>query len=256
MKRLPFFMSVCAAAAMMAGPAAGYSNRDFRSEIKTGLDIAVVTANPSFEEEAPGELGADVYFTKDAVVDKNVRLFIPASMYVRAGGGVTLGFATSSAKFGGARHDADSGWSSQIGLGWNLSSFVRTEIDFQTMSLKFTDLHDYVASYQTVGGMLYFDLARRYIATGDVMRRRTLVPFIGVGASVGHYEFEGPGGADGVVFAAPRAVAGFNVMLTDLIGVDVMYQYQLMSGNGYGWGTSKNGANGISNIMASFRVNF
>ena len=73
---------------------------------------------------------------------------------------------------------------------------------------------------------------------------------------MGRYQFDGPRGADGLVIAAPRAAAGFNVMLTDLIGIDVMYQYQLMIGNGFGWDVRRGGANSVSNIMASFRVNF
>ena len=104
--------------------------------------------------------------------------------------------------------------------------------------------------------MLYFDFARRYVQTGDITRRRHFVPFMGIGAGAGAYKFDGPGGADGFVIAAPRAVVGFNIMLTDLIGVDIMYQYQMMIGNGFGWNVRAGGVDNISNLMASFRVNF
>ena len=107
-----------------------------------------------------------------------------------------------------------------------------------------------------IGGLLYFDLARRYVQTGDITRRRVFVPFIGLGAGFGHYEFEGTGGADGFVIAAPRAQVGFNIALTDLIGIDIAYQYQMMIGNGFGWDVRAGGVDNVSNVMASFRVNF
>ena len=45
-------------------------------------------------------------------------------------------------------------------------------------------------------------------------------------------------------------------MLNDLIGIDIMYQYQMMIGNGFGWNVRAGGVDNISNVMASFRVNF
>ena len=104
--------------------------------------------------------------------------------------------------------------------------------------------------------MLYFDFARRYVMDGDITRMRHFVPFMGVGAGFGHYEFEGVGGASGAVIAAPRATFGFNIMLTDLIGVDIAYQYQMMIGNGFGWGVDNDSVTSVSNVIASFRVNF
>ncbi len=237
--------------------ATAYSDRDFRGEITRGVDIIGAYANADVvPDDAPGELGADVYRTENAIVDDDTRLFIPTSMYARAGAGLNLGFATDRAIFAGTEYDASGGYATQIGLGWNLSSYVRTEINFQESTLEFSDLDDYRATYQTLGADLYFDLARRYVMAGDVTRRRTFVPYIGVGAAFGAYEFQGAGGADGFVIAAPRAMAGFNVMLTDLIGVDIMYQYQMMIGNGFGWDVRAGGVDNISNVMASFRVNF
>ena len=173
-------------------------------------------------------------------------MYIPTSMYVRMGGGLNLGFATDKATFGGTEFESSGSYATQIGLGWNLSSYVRTEIDFMTSTLKFSDLDAHRATYQNVGGMLYFDFARRYIQTGDITRRRTFVPFMGIGAGLGVYDFEGMGGADGFVIAAPRATLGFNIM----------YQYQMMIGNGFGWNVRAGGVDNISNIMASIRVNF
>lgn len=245
-------------AAVFSAPAFGaYSDKAFRSEVLTGLDIISARANVDvIADPAPGALGLDVYQTVDAVTADDVQLFIPTTMYVRAGAGLNLGFATDKAKFAGKDYESSGSYGVQIGLGWNLSSYVRTEIDFQSATFSFSDLDDHQATYQTIGTMLNFDLARRYVQTGDVTRRRRFVPFMGIGAGFGYYEFEGADGANGFVIAAPRAQIGFNVMLTNVIGIDIAYQYQMMIGNGFGWDASHGGVNSISDIMASFRVNF
>ncbi len=71
-----------------------------------------------------------------------------------------------------------------------------------------------------------------------------------------HTMTDSTGGADGFVIAAPRAQVGFNIALTDLIGIDIAYQYQMMIGNGFGWDVRAGGVDNVSNVMASFRVNF
>ncbi len=229
----------------------------FADEVLTGLDIISARENVDVVlDDAPGELGRDVYQTVSEAPRGDIRIFIPTDMYMRAGGGLNLGFATSKAAFGPTEHESSGSWTTQIGLGWNLSSYVRTEIDFQTTSFKFSDLDDFSANSKSLGAMVYFDFARRYVMTGDVTVRRSFVPFMGLGAGVAWYQFEGASGADGIAVAAPRAALGFNVMLTDLIGVDVMYQYQMMIDRGFGWNTNDTGITSISNIMASVRVNF
>ena len=227
------------------------------SEVSRGLDIVGAESNAYVvPDAAPGELGRDVYLSEGAIDSSKTRMFVPTNMYVRAGGGLNLGFATSKAEFGDEKREAEDSYTTQIGLGWNLSSYVRSELDFQTMTMNFSDLRDYQANYKTLGGMLYFDLARRYVQNGDITRMRHFVPFIGFGAGFGYYEFEGVGGESGAVIAAPRATFGFNIMLNSLIGIDVAYQYQMMIGNGFGWNASHNGVDSISNVIASFRVNF
>lgn len=248
---LTFFM------ATFCAQAATYDADKFRREILTGVDM--IGARATVDEtpiNAPGELGYEVYETIDAVTSDEIKLYIPTSMYLRMGGGLNLGFATDRATFNNTEYDSSGSFSTQIGLGWNLSSYVRTEIDFQESTFKFSELDSRQATYQTIGGMLYFDLARRYIQTGDVTRRRTFVPFIGIGAGFGAYDFEGANGAGGFVIAAPRATLGFNIMFTDLIGIDIAYQYQMMIGDGFGWGVRAGGVDNISNIMASIRMNF
>ncbi len=243
--------------ALLATPAtAAYSDEQFRAEVIEGLDLIGARANVDRPDAAPGELGLDVYQTADAGYNSDVQMFIPTRMYMRAGAGLNLPFATDAAHVGDVAHDSSGSWSTQIGLGWNLSSYVRTEIDFQESTFEFSDIEDAGATYQTLGGMLYFDFARRYVQTGDITYRRRFVPFMGIGAAAGVYKFDGAGGADGFVIAAPRATLGFNVMLNDLIGIDIMYQYQMMIGNGFGWDVRAGGVDNISNIMASFRVNF
>lgn len=234
-----------------------FSNGDLLSEIKTGVDmVAAPLIAERTVEAAPGALGLEVYQTVDAVDTSDTQLYIPTTKYVRMGGGLNLGFASDSAMYDGAEYESSGSYTVQIGLGWNLSSYVRTELDFQMSEFKFSDLDDKFATYRTVGGMLYFDFARRYVQMGDITYRRTFVPFMGLGAGFGQYEFAGAGGAEGFVIAAPRAVLGFNVMFNDLIGLDVYYQYQMMIGRGFGWDVRAGGVDNICNIMAAFRVNF
>lgn len=236
---------------------AAYDDARFQAEVLKGLDL--IGAHDTIDTTpvaAPGALGREVYEFADVVAPDDIQMFIPTSMYVRMGGGLNLGFATDKAQYNGQEYESSGSYTTQIGLGWNLSSYVRAEIDFQESTLKFSNLDNHQATYQTVGGMLYFDLARRYVQTGDITRRRTFVPFVGIGAAVGLYDFEGADGADGVLIAAPRATVGFNVMFTDLIGVDIAYQYQMMIGNGFGWDVRAGGVDNISNIMATLRVNF
>lgn len=250
---LGLLLAVCGATHAYAD----YDDAKFMREVGRGLDlISAETTIPVIVDEAPGELGAEVYEFAGAVSDPDTQMFIPASMYMRIGGGLNLGFATDKALFQDKEYESSGSYTTQIGLGWNLSSYVRTEIDLQNSFFKFSDLDKHSATYNTIGCMLYFDFARRYVQTGDVTYRRTFVPYMGIGAAVGLYEFQGADGANGVVIAAPRATLGFNIMLTDLFGIDIAYQYQMMIGDGFGWNVRNGGVDNISNIMASIRMNF
>lgn len=256
MKKISVF-AVFATLITGASFGAAYGNSGFRSEVLEGLDlIGARKTVDNIEEVAPGELGREVYQVANAVDNDDMRLYIPTSMYMRMGGGINLGFAMDKALFDGQEYESSGSYTMQIGLGWNLSSYVRAEIDLQNTVFKFSNLDDHQATQQSIGGMLYFDLARRYVQSGDVTRRRTFVPFIGVGAGVGVYEFEGTGGANGMAIMVPRAVAGFNIMLTDLIGIDIAYQYQMNIGHGFGWDVRNGGVDNISNATATIRMNF
>lgn len=255
MKKMSYMGLFCAAILTSGGAYADSANR-LRTEVLEGLDIVSAKTNAYVvEDAAPGELGLEVYQTKNVVDTENLRIYIPTDMYLRGGAGLTLGFISDKAQINNTDVELSNSWATQIGLGWNLSSYVRTEIDFQENTFGFSKMSDLQATSQQLGGTLYFDFARRYVRTGDITSRRTFVPFMGLGVGVGSYAFEGAGGADGF-FVAPRAVLGFNIMLTDVIGIDLSYQYQMLIGNGFGWDNQESNASGISNFMASFRVNF
>ncbi|MCL2331119.1 MAG: hypothetical protein FWC61_01075 [Proteobacteria bacterium] len=196
-------------------------------------------------------------------------LFIPTDMYIRMGLGYNIGFLTSSARYGGlpdATAASATTWNSQFGLGWNISAFTRAEMDIQIRNFRFENApwsaYDLRARSQSVGANIYFDLIRRYERTGDLTTRSKFVPFIGLGISAGAIDFDDAGVipigfADGVrsAFVAPRATIGVSFALTNLVNLDIAYQYELMLSNGFGW-ESKNGATSISDIFASLRINF
>ena len=266
--------------------AADADAKSLTSEIRSGLDkssgyntfirtqgpvrvrnnIGDYTVNTVVYQDVPdagvmgaGEMGHEVFYDEKPVTydeDDDYRLFIPASMYMRMGGGMNLGFATKKVHFEDEEYSAKDSWNLMIALGWNLSSYVRTEIEFQRSVFRFTDLAGKNAYYNMFNGMIYFDLARRYVQYGDITYRRTIVPFIGLGVGGGMYGFNGGTGANGLTVAAPRAEFGLNFMITDMIGIDVYYQYQMMIEHGFGWNVARNGVDGISNILAAFRVNF
>ncbi len=234
----------------------GYDDRQVRREVLQGLDIVGAQRNADVvADPAPGALGLEVYQVYNETPSDDTAMFVETSMYLRGGAGLNLGFASDRGRVGKNEYETSGSWMSQIGLGWNLSSYVRTEIDFQAATFEFSDLDDYRATSQQVGGTLYFDFARRFVRTGDITRRRTFVPFMGLGVGTGLYKFEGAGGSDGF-FVAPRAILGVNLMLTDVIGIDLSWQYQMFIGNGFGWDVRRGGVDNLNNAMVSFRVNF
>lgn len=256
MKKTSFCLAVCGCAVMASAAHGGYDDRQFRREVLQGLDIVGAQRNADvIADPAPGALGLEVYQVYNETPSDDTAMFVETSMYLRGGAGLNLGFASDRGRVGKNEYESSGSWMSQIGLGWNLSSYVRTEIDFQAATFEFSDLDDYRATSQQVGGTLYFDFARRFVRTGDITRRRTFVPFMGLGVGTGLYKFEGAGGSDGF-FVAPRAILGVNLMLTDVIGIDLSWQYQMFIGNGFGWDVRRGGVDNLNNAMVSFRVNF
>lgn len=264
MKKISYFVAFCAMFSGFAGADAASQTSIFKTEVRKGLgsDRNYATGrvrNDSLNGTiAYGEMGREVFYdVKDTKAsDDEYSLFIPTSMYVRMGGGMNLGVATKKARDGGETHQARNSWNVLLGLGWNMSSYVRTELAFQETTFRFKDIDELKANYNMLNGMLYFDFARRYVQAGDVTYRRTIVPFMGLGMGIGEYNFDGANGANGMVVAAPRAELGVNFMFNNTVGLDLAYQYQLMFGHGFGWNTSRSGADGMSNLMATIRVNF
>lgn len=250
-------VGICACA---AANAAGRSGR-FRGEVRDGLDVGAqynskrVDATSASYAGAYGQMGQEVLYNVKPAASYD-KIFIPTTMYVRMGGGINISGATKKARFNGETYKSKDSWNVLIGLGWNMSSYVRTELAFQQSGFKFKDLPDMSADYHTINGMLYFDFARRYVQAGDITYRRTFVPFMGIGAGIGKYDFSGANGAGGFLVVAPRAELGMNFMLNDMIGLDIAYQYQMNIGHGFGWNTTRSGVDGVSNIMATIRVNF
>lgn len=230
---------------------------DFSREVDKGVDLVGTREGGVIKtEETTGEMGREVYGVSQDESAGVWDMFVPTSAYVRLGGGMVFDVASSKASVGDAKYKSSDSYTYQFGLGWNMSSYVRSEISFQNIIFGFSHLPDAHATYQQGNLMLYFDLARRYVETGDVTRLRRFVPFIGFGAGMGYYEFEGANGSNGCAFAAPRGEVGFNIMLTDLIGLDFAYQYQMMHNRGFGWNNDGRDKSHISNVVASFRFNF
>ena len=258
MKKISYFVGACIAMAVCAsGFAADYSGR-FRKEIENGLDYKntsnYIDGTSLSYVGSYGELGQEVLYDTDPSC--KYKKFTPPAMYIRLGGGLNIPGATKKARLGGETHKSHGSWNAIIGIGWNMSSYVRTELNFQESVFRFQDLHDMDAHYHTLNGMLYFDFARRYVRSGDIIRRRTFVPFMGIGAGIGAYNFSGDNGADGFLVVAPRAELGVNFMFCDTVGLDIAYQYQMNIGHGFGWNTSRSGVDNIGNAMATIRINF
>lgn len=260
----------CAGLALCANTFAADADKQFRDEIKRGLPAtgtAVATSSAPTEiytidmtvaegYGVSGELGREVFYDESEPQSVEYEIFVPTSHYLRIGGGLNIAGMTKHARVGDTKQHSRDSWNLTLGMGWNMSSYVRTELSYQQSMFKFRGVPDLSADYYTMNGMLYFDLWKRTVHAGDITYRRNFVPFIGVGAGIGLYDFAGDDGAHGMMVAAPRAEIGMNFMLTDLIGLDIAYQYQMIIGHGFGWQTHRTGVDNIGNVMATFRVNF
>ncbi len=235
---------------------AGYDDKMFKTEVREGLDVVTAINTPMPVKETPviGELGYDVY-GKMGPIDPSYDIFIPADTYMRFGAGLPIGKMSGSANLS----RVSGGDVVQLGMGWNILSYVRGELDFQTQTLEFSKFDEGSVNMNGFGATLYFDLTKRYIRTGDVTKRRTFIPFIGFGVSGGNYKFNDVGILDGAsgMFIAPRGTLGFTFMLNDLLGFDLAYQYSHVISNAWGWGPNAYGKGaGLSNIIGTFRYNF
>ncbi len=210
----------------------------FKQEVIDGLDIATIRAG---HEPAHGELGGSVYDGVNSDTADNA-LFIPTSMYVRGGAVYNLGFLSSDVH----KMGIDGGLGALVGLGFEMSSYVRTEFDFGAQNFVFEKKDEAFGDVKELGANVYFDFARRWVRSGDITKRRSFVPFMGVGWGLGHYDFTGAGGRDGV-YTAPRFALGLNFAFSEFIGLDVMYRYKIAIGSPLG---------SVSDISASIRASF
>lgn len=258
LKMTRLFLCASISALICTGAIAGKYDSRFRGEIKSGLSRAPVvtsdeTAVRDYDEYIQTE--REVFYDECAQ-DIEYDIFTPTTMYVRMGGGINIPPLTTRGRIGNDKYSTRDSWNVSIGAGLNLSSYVRTELVFQQSSFRFNDVPELTADYHTLNGMLYFDMLRRYVNVGDITYRRTFVPFIGFGGGIGWYDFAGTGGAGGMVVPAPRAELGMNIMLNDLIGIDIAYQYQMLIGHGFGWNTTRQNFDNIGNVMLTIRANF
>ncbi|MCL2538190.1 MAG: hypothetical protein FWF34_00660 [Alphaproteobacteria bacterium] len=266
--RIIIASAICLSVFAYAAYGAGHDSR-FKAEVRDGLDIRHAR-DTAHIPTAHGALGGEVYESATAAKSDDFKLYIPRHNYIRAGGGITIPWLSGAANSPLGHADIGNGYAVRLGLGRNFTPFARGEIDFQYNDFGFDRdttwafaPGDMYARSHAIGGMLYFDFLQRYHTTGDVLRRRSFIPFIGLGVNVGRVETSDAQTSFGWIyghksaFIAPRAELGLTVMLSDAIGVDVAYQYSAMVSNKFGFGGGqKDSAASISNIMASIRYNF
>ncbi|MCL2737594.1 MAG: hypothetical protein FWE17_01900 [Alphaproteobacteria bacterium] len=171
---------------------------------------------------------------------------LPANMYIRMGTGWTAGFISSK--------DIEHGYYVTTGLGWKLSSVLRAEIQYNQNRFYFVDTMTRGTSHAGAG-MMYLDFVKSHRPNGT---RRVIVPFAGIGAGAGHFAIDDKKhakGGDGI-FAAPRAELGFNVAITDFVGIDFAYRYEFYLADKFGWQGAHANNPSVSNLLASFRFTF
>lgn len=223
-----------------------YNDYMFKKEIREGLDIYGTYNSDNSEEnyiygkednlsvfdkkekvlikeEIPeGDLGMEVYTEKNKI--DTFSMYIPTSMYIKGGIGTDLKIITDKSIYFDDIENNEFYYSLQplIGLGINLSSFVRTEFN---LSSNRTYFKNYLYAYShNIEADLQFDLVKRYIRTGDVIRRRHFIPFIGGGINIGAYAFEQKELYGH--FISPEIIGGFNIVLTNLVSIDITYKHQ------------------------------
>jgi hypothetical protein len=220
----------------------------FTAEAKKGLDYVAVKYKG---DSADGDLGRTVYTEK---VREDYDIFIPTTNYVRLGVAANIGLVSTSLVLNGEDKKYDFGLAENLGIGWNLYSFIRTEIDWG---------HSYVrydggsANFDMLRTRIYFDLMRRYVLSGDVYYRRRIVPYIGVGGGAGWADFGNSGngqGHDSLAYGG-NAELGISFAFSDTNAIDLAAGYEYLFGSGFGWiSPSKNFRN--ATVSLSWRSSF
>ncbi|MDR2268604.1 MAG: hypothetical protein LBD94_00280 [Rickettsiales bacterium] len=213
----------------------------FVSEAESGLDY-IGAETRGFA--ADGELGRTVYSEK---VKSDYDLFIETTKYVRMGAGINLGFASTM--------DYELGLAEQFGFGWNLSSFIRFEMGWNHSEMRFPA---HAADADSARLTLWFDLARRHVMQGDVVYRRRLVPFIGLGGVAGYAMFDGSTqirGHSGAAYGG-HAAFGLSFVFSDTNAIDLMIGYEMLYGKSFGWGADLVKNFGNAGVTLSWRSSF
>ena len=260
-----FLISLFAIKTLFASP---YNDYMFKKEIKEGLNIynieqksetkqvygsetdssESVTRNEYIETKSKdtpeGELGYEVYNKKNKI--DTLAIYIPTNMYIRGGVATNLNITSNKNIYFDDTNELYYLIIPELGLGLNLSSFVRTEINLSSNRMYFKNSF-YAYSHQ-INTNLQFDLIKRYFRTGDIIRRNHLIPFIGGGVNFGEYNFEQKD-MNGY-FISPEAIFGINIVLTNLLSFDVTYKHQFY----LSFNENKIINNG--NLFLSIRMNF
>ena len=237
MKKISVFF-----AAMFLVFAAGARYDAFMSEAKNGLDYVEAQSRG---DAAEGELGRQIYSEK---VKADYDIFIPTDNYVRLGAIANLGFASTM--------DYELGLGGQFGFGWNFSSFIRGEFGWGHSSMRFDGDRRTVPDSGRL--TLWFDLARRNVMRGDIIYRRRIVPFIGIGGIAGYARFDNTAAALGHGNAAfgPHAALGLSFVFSDTNAIDLAVGYDLMYGKEFGWENDSTDRFGNAGISLSWRSGF
>ena len=181
--------------------------------------------------------------------------FIPAPLYVRLGAGSNLGFAGSSFDIGGTPVKYNWGPVMQFGLGWNMFSFMRSEIMWGHSEMRFPGNAE--ANFETGRVALYIDLVRRHAACGETRCIRRVTPFVGGGAAGAWAEFNEINGIEGKnsLLYGGHGSAGFGFAFSETNAVDLMVTHEILFGNKFGWDDEAKRF-GNTSITVSWRASF
>ena len=160
-------------------------------------------------------------------------VFIETTHYIRMGLLVNIdgGLTREYLRHGGERANHDFGLGPTFAIGREFGSMLRAELGFERSDFRFDD---YRAHKDAAHLTLILDLWPRYSRREDMVVRRSIVPFVGVGAIGGHGNFREDDGMSGWLYGL-RGVAGLGLAFTETNAIDLTVFYNQMRGRGYYW---------------------
>ncbi len=131
------------------------------------------------------------------------------------------------------------GWNAMGGIGANLFSFMRTDVEMGIHNLSFENNSTSIVLSSdslkvrnlTAMGNIYFDLFGRYYTTGDSVWKNGFTPYVGAGCGLSYIDLPDmkisgvPVINDADYQFAWQAMAGFSFSITDTFNVDIGYKY-------------------------------